>query len=175
MVVSGAVDADADLRAEALHGASGGPDALGLQQVIGQLFMGPVGAVQPLLGRPFDDPALDLLGQFGRDVAGLARGLARADAVEATVEIGVEPALHGACGDGQVGSDVLVGSVATGKADDLDAVFVLRVGLLAVGLLEALRLPFGQSDADHFLFPLSFLPYYTHQTTSQGTCMRNGS
>src|SRR5262249_20237990 len=61
-------------------------------------------------------------------------------------------------GDGQVVGYLLVGPVAAGQADDLDAVSVLRVGLFAEGLLEALRLPLGESDAYHFPCSLAFFP-----------------
>src|SRR5689334_21423852 len=110
--------------------------------------MGPVGAVESLLGRSVDDPAADLVGQSSRDFAGCALGLARPQTIEALVQVGVEPALDGSRAEGQVLGNVLVGPVAAGQADDLDAVFVLRVGFLVEGQVEALRLPLGKSNAD---------------------------
>jgi hypothetical protein len=154
-MVAGAVQADAQLAAEAADGGPAGADALGLEQVVGQLLVGPVGAVETLLGRPLDHPALHLVGQPGGDLAGVARGLARADALEAALQVGVEPALDGARGTGQVLCDVLVRPVAAGQPDDLDAVAVLRVGLLTEGLVEPLGLLLRQADADHPLFSLS--------------------
>ena len=64
------------LAAEPLHGRAAGRDAVGLEQVVGQLGVGPVGPVEPLAGRPLDDPAADLLGQVGRDRRGVPLGLA---------------------------------------------------------------------------------------------------
>src|SRR5262249_47060584 len=92
------------------------------------------------------------------DLAGLAWGLARAQAVEPTIQVGVEPALDRARGDGQVFSDLPVRPVAAGQADDVDAVPVLRIGFFPVGQFEPLRLPFRESDAYHFLSSLSFFP-----------------
>src|SRR4051812_13831729 len=120
--VSGAVQADADLAAEAADGGPAGADAFGFEQGVGQLLVGPVGAVETLFGRPFDDPALDLVGRLGGDLTGVTFGLARADAAEAALQVGVEPALHAARGDGQVLCDLVAGPVAAGQADDLDAV-----------------------------------------------------
>src|SRR5262249_13771246 len=102
--------------------------------------------------------ALDVVGQRIRDLAGCARGLARTQAIESPLQVGVEPALDRARGDGQVRGYLLVRPVAAGQPDYLDAVTVLRVGLFAVGQFEALRLPLGESDAYHFLSSLSFFP-----------------
>src|SRR5262249_25069247 len=52
-------------------------------------------------------------------------------------------------GDGEVVGDVLVRPVAAGQADDLDAVAVRRVGLLAERPVQPLRLLLRQADADH--------------------------
>jgi hypothetical protein len=150
-VVAGAVQADAELAAEAADGGPAGADALGLEQVVGQLLVGPVGAVEALRGRPLDDPALEFVGQYGGDLAGLARGQARTQAVEPAFEVGVEPALDGARGDGQVLGDLLVGPVPGGQADDLDAIAELGVGFVAVGLIEPLRFLVWHANADHSL------------------------
>src|SRR5262249_57162997 len=66
------VRADADLRAEALHGAARGLDAFGLEQVVGQLLVRPVGPVEPAAGPPADDPGLDLVGRAVWDGGGPA-------------------------------------------------------------------------------------------------------
>src|SRR5207245_2290319 len=100
--VGGPVGADADLAAEPLHGAAAGLDARGLVQVVGQFFMGPVGAVKPLLGRSLDDPAFDFLVHRGGDLGLSALGLARSQAIESLVEVGIGPALHGARRRGQI-------------------------------------------------------------------------
>ena len=60
----------------------------------------------PCFGGPLDDPAADLLAQGGRDLRPTARGLAGPEAVEAAVEVGVEPPLDGPGGDPQVGGDL---------------------------------------------------------------------
>src|SRR5262249_42685847 len=158
VVVGGAVDGNADLLAVTLHGRARGADAFGLVQVVGQLLVGPVGPVQPLLGRPLDDPAFDLVGQAGGALAGLAWGLGRAQAVEPTIQVGVEPALHRTRGYSQVRGYLLVGPVAARQPDYLHAVSVLRISLFPVGQFEPLRLPLGESDAYHFLSSLSFFP-----------------
>ena len=54
------------------------------------------------------------------------------------LQVGVEPALDGARGDGQVGGDVLVRPAPVGQADDLEAVAELGVGFLAESLVEPL-------------------------------------
>src|SRR5262249_25888606 len=61
------IDADAQLATEATDRRAAGPDALGLEQVIGQLGIGPVGPVESLLGRPLLHPRLDLVGQVSWD------------------------------------------------------------------------------------------------------------
>ena len=85
--------------------------------------------------------------------AGIAGGcplaLRGTQAVEAALEVGVEPPLDGAGGDPQVGGDVLVGPAPVGQPDDLEAVAELAVGGLAEGLFEASGLGVGQLDADH--------------------------
>ena len=50
------VRADAVLGPESLHGRGRHAEAAGLVQVVGQFGVGPVGAVEALLGRPVDDP-----------------------------------------------------------------------------------------------------------------------
>src|SRR3954468_15689298 len=83
-----------------LHGRAGRGDAVGLVQVVGQLFVGPVGAVEPLLGGPLDDPTADLFRQGSGDLAGGTFGFTRTQAAEAALQVGVEPALDGTRGDG---------------------------------------------------------------------------
>src|SRR5262249_58603352 len=78
-----AVQADADLAAEAAHGGAVGADAFGLLQVVGQLRVGPVSPLQALLGRPLDDPTADLVGQAVGDVGRSSLGLASAEAGKA--------------------------------------------------------------------------------------------
>jgi hypothetical protein len=95
VVVTRAVQADAEFTAETTDSGSASSDAFSFQQMIGQFLVGPVGPVESLLGRPFDDPAFEFVGQLGWNVAGLARSLAWSEAVEATFEVGVEPALDG--------------------------------------------------------------------------------
>ena len=85
----------------------------------------------------------------GRDLRPTARGLAGPEAVEAAVEVGVEPPLDGAGRDPQVGGDLLMRSAPAGQPDDLEAVPVFAVGGLAEGQFEALGLGLGELDADH--------------------------
>jgi hypothetical protein len=139
--------------------------------VIGQLGVGPVGPVEPLTGRTIDHPAADLLGHVGRDRRGVAPGLARLEAVEATTEVGVEPPLDGAGHDPQVGGDVLVLPTPVGQADDLEPVEELTVGGLAEGPFEALGLGVGQLDADHGrgrMEEIGSPPPSTNRTASAG-------
>ena len=103
----------------------------------------------PCLDRPLDDPAADLLAQVSRDLRRSALGLAGPEAVEAPVEVGVEPALDGAGRDPEVGGDVPVLAAPVGQADDLEAIAGLAVGGLAEGQFEALGLVLGEMDADH--------------------------
>ena len=117
--------------------------------MVGQLGVGPVGPVQPLLGWPLDDPTADLAGHLGRDCRGLPLGLARSEAIEAPVQVGVEPSLDGPGGDAEVSGDVLMGSAPMGQPDDLKAVVELTFGGLKEGLFEAVGLCLGQMDADH--------------------------
>ena len=51
VVVAGAVQAGAELAAEAADGGPAGAEALGLEQMIGQFLVGPGGAVEALRGR----------------------------------------------------------------------------------------------------------------------------
>src|SRR5262245_43352467 len=94
--VGGAVGPHAELLAEAQHGRAAGPDARGLVQVVGQLGVGPVGSVQAAGGRPVEDPAADRVGQGGRDLGCRALSLSGRQAVQAPLQVGVEPAGHGA-------------------------------------------------------------------------------
>jgi hypothetical protein len=121
------VGADVDLGTVAVHGALGGLDTLGLSQVVGQALIRPVGAVQAAAGRAGDDPGADVVGQLGGDVAGLARGLAWPQTVEAAFQVGVEPALHTAAVEAQVKGDVLARAALVGQQDDLEAVAKLAV------------------------------------------------
>jgi hypothetical protein len=148
-VVGGAVDGYADLLAEALHGGAGGLDAVLLVQVVGQLLVSPVGAVEALLGGPLDDPVLDLVGQREGDAGLLARGLAPVQAVQALLAEGVEPARHGAAVDAEVQGDVLPRPPAVGHEHDLQAVAQLAVLSLLEQLFETLRLALLQLDANH--------------------------
>lgn len=127
---------------------------MGLEQVVGQLGVRPVGAVQPLLGRPVEDPTLDIVGQLDGDLAGCAFGLAGPQAVEAPLQVGVEPAGYGASADAQVGGDVLVGPAAVGQQDDLEPVAEFAVLGGTKGLLEALDFGRGKLDANHGCFLL---------------------
>jgi hypothetical protein len=95
---------------------------MGLEQVVGQFGMGPVGPVQPLSDRPLDDQAADLLTQVSRDLRLSALGLARPQAGESVLQVGVEPTLDGAGGHPQVGGDVRVLAAPMGEPDDLDSV-----------------------------------------------------
>jgi hypothetical protein len=155
VAVPGAVQAAAELAAEAAHGRSAGPDAVGLEQVIGQLLVGPGGPVQAAGGRPVDHPALDRVGQAGGDLGRGALGLAGPEAVGAAVEGGVEPALDGARRDAQVGGAVRVPPAAMGQEHDLEAVAPLAVRGPAERLRKAPGLGVRQVDADHGLPPFS--------------------
>jgi len=149
--VGGTVQPDADLAAETPDGSPAGSAALGLEEVVGQFLVGPAGAVQTLFGRPVDDPTPDRVGQGVGDGRLSPLGLAAAQPVEALVEVGVEPALDGAWGDGQVGGDVLVRSSALGQADDEEAVADLGVGFLAKGHVEPLGFLRRKANANHRL------------------------
>src|SRR5262249_55574349 len=92
VTVGGPVGANADLLAEAVHRRAGGLDAVGLQQVVGQLLVGPVGPVQAASRRPVDDPTADLVGHRVGDVGSLALSLFGEQALEAVFAVGVEPA-----------------------------------------------------------------------------------
>ena len=140
VVVAGAVKADAQLAAEAPHGRPAGADALGFEQVVGQLLVSPVGAVEPMLGRPVDDPAAHLVGQGSGEFAGLAFGLLGSQGLEAGVAVGIEPAGHGLSVHAQVGGDVLAWAAAVGHKDDLEAVPELGVRRGAEEGIEALDL-----------------------------------
>src|SRR3954462_5724777 len=63
--VAGPVGADLMLLTDRLHGRLLDGDALGLEEMVGQLLMGPVGPVQPLLGWSVDDPLAEGRGQLG--------------------------------------------------------------------------------------------------------------
>jgi hypothetical protein len=117
------------LRQNAADGSAPGQDAVRLVHVVGQFRVRPAGAVQTLLGRPLDDPTVDLLGQVGRDLKQAAFGLARSQAIKAAFEVGVELALYGARRTGQIVGDVLVGTASAGQANDRAC--VSEVGRLA--------------------------------------------
>ena len=120
-----------------------------LAEVIGQLGVGPVGPVEPLAGRPLDDPAADDPAQVGRDGRGVPLGLEGLQGRQATPEVGVEPSLDGARRDAQVGGDVLVGPTPMGHADDLEAIPDLAVSRLQERLFESSGLDVVELDADH--------------------------
>src|SRR5262245_42174907 len=128
VAVGGPVGADAELAAQPLHRRAAGADAVGAVQVLGQLLVGPVGPVQPLPGRPLDDPAAEFGAQLRRDLGPGAGGLARGEAVGAALEVGVEPALHGAGAHPQVVGDGLPRQAMVGQADGVESVAELGVG-----------------------------------------------
>jgi hypothetical protein len=100
---------------------------VGLEQVVGQFGVGPVGPVQALLGRTVDDPALALVGPLGGARAGRPPGLAGPQPVEPALQVGVEPALDRPAVDAQVGGAVLVLAALVGQQDNVDAVAELAV------------------------------------------------
>src|SRR5262249_4098564 len=144
---------DADLHAEPLDGAAGGPHAAGLAEVVGEFRVRPVGPVEALPGRPVDDPAAQLAGQRRGDVARLALGLLGSQGVEGAAAVGVEPAGDGPGVDAQVGGDVLAGAAPVGHQDDLEAVPELAVGGGAEECVEAFSLGRWQVNADHGAVP----------------------
>ena len=93
---------------------------MGLEQVVGQLGVGPVRPVQALFGRSIDDPPADLVGQARRDRARGPLGFAGPEPAEPAFQVGVEPALDSSAVDAQVGGDVLVSAAAMGQEDDWD-------------------------------------------------------
>src|SRR5262249_32165735 len=101
----------------------------------------------PCLAGPSMTQRLTSSALQGGDLAGLARGFAWTQAVEAAFEVGVEPTLDGARGDGQIFCDLFAGPVAGGKADDVDAVSVFGFGLFAESLIQPLGLLLRQTDA----------------------------
>src|SRR5262249_56879283 len=102
--VDGPIGSDARLVAGHLHGRLLHADARGLVEVVGQLGVGPVGPVEPLLGRPLDPPAATA-GRGRRSAWASPPRFTGAQAVEAALQVGVEPALDGARGDAQVLGD----------------------------------------------------------------------
>ena len=122
--------------AEDLHRRLLHVDAPGLVQVVGQFGVGPVGAVQPLLGRAVEHPLLQQGSQLLRELGPGARGVPGLQAVQAALEVGVEPALDGTWGDIQVSGDVLMGPAALGQQDDLGAVAQAAVVGVSKGLLQ---------------------------------------
>src|SRR5262249_39872030 len=83
---------------------------------------GPVGSVQPLPDGAVDDPLLQDRSEVGRQLGLSPGGLARAEALQAALQVGVEPALDTAGADGEVFRDGLMGAAALGQQDDLGAV-----------------------------------------------------
>ena len=119
-----------------------------LEQVIGQLSVGPTGTVQPLLNGAVDDPAANLIGQGVGDGGSAAWCLAAGQSGESLVRVGVEPPLDGAWVDGQIVCDVLVASAALGQTDDQEAFTDFGVGFLAEGVVEPLSFLQRQADAN---------------------------
>ena len=86
---------------------------------------------------------------MGRDGRGRPLVLAGPEGGEATCKIGIEPSLHGARRDAQVGGDVLIRPAPLGHADDLKAIPDLAAGRLEDRLFEASGLGVVGLDADH--------------------------
>src|SRR5262249_20364812 len=100
------VRANAVFGSERLHGRFAHADALGLEQVVGQFGVGPVGPVQSLFGRPVDHPLADNGGQVGGQLGFGSLGLSRLESVQAIGQIGVEPALDRSRSGAGIGGDV---------------------------------------------------------------------
>jgi len=116
---------------------------------VGVHHMGPVGAIQALLGGPTPDPVADGVGEGIGDLGGGPLGLAGPEPVAAPLQVGVEPALDGAGCHAEVGGDVLVGAAAMGHEDDLGAIAEGAFVGGAEQFLERLDFEIGQVNADH--------------------------
>src|SRR5262249_24970192 len=149
VAVGGSVQPNADLGAEALHGTAGGLQAACLAEVVGEFLVGPVGPVEPLLGRPVDGPGAQVVSQGGRDMAGLAGGLLGLQSNEAAVAVSVEPTGNGLAMYAEVGGDVLAGPTALGHQDDLETIPQFPVVGGAEGRFQAFGLSRRQVNADH--------------------------
>jgi hypothetical protein len=134
---------------ERLQGRFADPDALGLEQVVGQLGVGPVGPVEPLLGWPVDDPLAEGRGQVGGQLGFGPLGLAWLELVQAAGQVGVEPALGRPRGGPGVGSDLRVLAAPVGHQDNLDAVPEGAIGGRLEQAFQLANLGVGQGDADH--------------------------
>lgn len=133
------VRADAVPGPERLEGRLADPDAAGLEQVVGQLGVGPVGPVEPVLRGTVDDPLPEDRGQVGGELGPRPGCLPGAEAVESAVEVGAEPPLDGPRGGAGVGRHVRVAAAPVGHPDDLDPVPQPGVGRLAEGLVQAMQ------------------------------------
>lgn len=150
---------------------------MGLEEVVGQLLVGPAGPVQALAGGPLDDPAAQLVGQRRGDLARLALGLAGLEAAEAAGAVGVEPAGDGPAVEPQVGGDVLACPAAVGHEDDLEAVAQFAVVGGAEEGVEAVGLWRWELNTDQGIVPFqngSARFQLDDGTASMGSCMRNG-
>ena len=67
------------------------------------------------------------------------------------LQVGIEPSLHGAGVDAQVGGDVPVLAASVGEADDLEAVAEGKVFGPAEFLLQPLGLVLAQVYSDHLV------------------------
>src|SRR5262245_3834025 len=121
---------------------------MGLEQVVSQLFVGPVRPVEPTAGRAADDPGADRVGQGVGEGGGLALGLSRGQGVQPAVAGGVEPAGDAAAVEGKVLGDLLTRSAGVSQQDDLEAVTELAIVGGAEQPLQPSGLRFGQRDAD---------------------------
>jgi hypothetical protein len=143
------VRADAVLRSERLQCRLADPHAAGLEQVLGQFGVRPVGPVQAVFGRPVDHPLPQDRGQVRRQFGFRPARLPRPQSVDAAVEVGVQPSLHRPGGGAGVGGDVRVPAAPVGHQNDLHPVSQLGVGGRAEYLVQADNFGIGQGDADH--------------------------
>lgn len=134
---------------ERLHGRFANADTLGLEQVVGQFGVGPVGSVKSLFGGPVDHPLAEDGDQIGGQLGLGSLGLAGLESVQTTTEVGVEPALDRAWGGCGIDSDLRVLAAAVGHKNDLDAVSQDGIGGRPEQTLQLANLGVGQANANH--------------------------
>lgn len=149
VAVGGPVQADVELAAQTLDGRAAGANAVAVVQVLSQFLVGPVGPIQPLLGRPFDHPAAELLRQGRRDLGSGTGRLVWAEAIRPPFEVGIKPALDGAGTHPQLVGDSLALLSLVGESDDVESVAEFGVGGGAEGPLQTLGLSFAELNVDH--------------------------
>jgi hypothetical protein len=146
-----AVGMNAMLTTEDLERRRTDAQPLGLIEVVGQLRVGPIGAIQPTGGWPINHPLPQNGRQVCREFGRRALGLAGTEASKATIQVGVEPALHRALRRAGVVRNRRVPSAAVRHQDNLDAVAEFRISCRPEDLFQPLVLNVRQMKANHDL------------------------